>query len=257
MTTLRKNGKKVRKMDCNIVTNCYITEFRDGSRRIFFPFKRPNGGGGKKKDLNPSDDKILKSIDRSKRLIRDLGFENDFKYFGTITNGLGIDDREFFDLTRHKLSDYSRRTNPEFKYIIVPDRSGENQNRLHFHGLFKGIPEDQLLKAVNPHTGEDILYKGLNVFNWDKMSGIGFTNFTEVQDIEKAAAYIAGYSVKAFRLLPEYPRKVLHSNNLKYPEQYDAYLDEDYYLSTEFQRKEGVYCSANEFGYFILEKNPN
>lgn len=238
----------------DICPNCYITEFRDGSRRIFFPFKKPNGGGGKKKDLYPSDEKILKSIDRSKRLVRDLGFQNDFQWFGTITNGLGVSDREFFDKTRLKLSQYSRRTNPEFKYIIVPDRSGENQNMLHFHGLFKGIPLNEITSAINAKTGKQLLYKNMPVFNWNRIDGVGFNNFTEVQDIEKAAAYIAGYSAKAFRLLPEYPRKVLHSNNLNLPKQYDAYLDEDYYLSTEFQRLPNVYCSSNEFGYFILEK---
>lgn len=241
----------------DIGTNCYITVFRDGSRRIFFPFKRPNGGGGKKRSTDPTEDEMLKSIQRSKRLIVDLGFENDFKFFGTLTNGLGCSDREFFDKMRTKLSDYTRKTNPNFKYIIVPDKSGENENRLHFHGLFKGIPESELLPAINPHTNELITYNGLQVFNWDKVCGVGFNNFTEIQDLEKSAAYIAGYSTKAFRELSDYPRKVLHSNNLTYPKQYDAYLDEEYYLSTEFQRKEGVYCSSNQFGYFIIEKNPN
>ena len=235
--------------------NCYVTTYHDGSKRLFFPFTNMHGGGAKRKKEELSEDEIKKSIARTRRLIKDLAFENEFEWFGTITNGSDCSDRDFFDKVRKKLSDYKRRSNSEFDYIIVPDRSGENQNKLHFHGFFKGIPKKELSVAISPYTGKTIKYKKLTVYNWNKFIDIGFNDFTRIKDLSKSSSYIAGYATKTkWDLLTDCPRKVLHSSGLKMPERKFIYLDENIWLGHDIQIDPNCYCMSNDFGYFIYIK---
>ena len=186
-----------------------------------------------------------------------MAVENDFEWFGTLTNGSGCSDREFFDRVRKKLSDYKRKTNPDFAYIILPDRSGENENRLHFHGIFKGIPPDELKKAISPYSGKPLLWYGEEVYNWFKFKDIGFTNFTKIRDLSKVSSYVAKYATKAsWQLLLDCPRKCLHSAGLKEPLHEFKYMDEEFWLSYDMQKKSDVWCGANPFGYYLYIQKP-
>lgn len=240
----------------NCTPNCYITTYKNGSKRLFFPYSAMNGGGSRQKRLcEPSEDDIKKSIARTRRKLRDLALENDFQWFGTLTNGLGVPDRDFFDLVRKKLSDYKRRSCPEFDYIIVPDRSGDNENRLHFHGFFKNLDDRFLSRAVSAKTGDFLYFKGNPVYNWNKFKDIGFSNFTKINDLNKASSYIAGYATKAnWDLLSDCPRKILHSNGLKMPDVKFEYVDEQSWLGHDIQVDPNCFCMSNDFGYFVYIK---
>lgn len=83
--------------------------------------------------------------------------------------------------------DTIRRSSPDIKYILVPER--HKSGRFHFHGLFANC--DNLSFVESGHFTND----GQPIFNVGKYK-LGFSTATAVKDNEKVTKYISKYITK-------------------------------------------------------------
>lgn len=146
--------------------------------------------------------RFLPSLIRTKSKVLELGYCNDWDYFGTFTLDPDKYDRhnlnQFQKDFSHFLRNESRRLG-KINYLLVPERhskrEGEEQAAWHMHGLIKGdIASDleDFIPGVHPQRLVDKGYK-----NWPRYAKkFGFCSFAPVLSHDGVCKYLLKYITK-------------------------------------------------------------
>lgn len=151
-----------------------------------------------------------RSLRRTQAEIADLIECNDFQWFGTLTldpKKLDRYDSEKVKLKVKNFLDNLRRISPEVKYLLVPER--HKDGALHFHALFAH------LNAQMSDSGRK--YRGQPIYNL-KAYRLGFSNFTEIRDLQKTANYCRKYITKELIAENKHSKRYWASKNLARPQ---------------------------------------
>lgn len=149
-----------------------IIKFKEG----FFVRLGPRFSKDKITSGNIESLNFIRSVQRSKSIIRDYCLENSFEWFATFTFANRRDDLDFCRQSMQKFLRQLSRYHP-IKYIIVPEFHKDKKS-LHFHALISGIPtsdlqfslfpsgDHRLSKRGNPYYEHPYFknYYGINVF---------------------------------------------------------------------------------------------
>lgn len=148
-------------------------------------------------EINKIDDSnVERSLRRSRSMVRDYVFCNDFDYFVTFTFNPKKIDRFSVDSCFSRLNQWCNRQrvnarlqNKTFRYIIIPEF--HKNGAIHFHGLIKDYPSSIIDSGV--------VQDNKRVYNL-KSFKYGFTIATEIDNTEeskeKTAYYITKYLTK-------------------------------------------------------------
>lgn len=159
------------------------------------------------------------SIRRTRRTLHDFVKCNDFELFVTFTFDPKKVNRYDMSLVYLKMQGWLKRQhdkNPDFKYIIVPEKHIDGA--IHFHALMSDYPFS--LKKTN------VIQNSRRVYNVSSFR-FGFTNaqFLDADDKEKTANYIAKYITKGMIVLSN-KRRYWSSKNLRKPQvHYNSIFD--------------------------------
>lgn len=183
------------------------------------------------KEHHITDDEELEriSISRAKRRIRQYSKCNNFKYFITVTiNSVNCDRYSLSDsqkLLRKTLKFYKRK-NHDFGYLFITEK--HEDGAYHFHGLIKGINEEDLIELKKEDFSPRTWYKmtkklkpGQKLYSLKYFdTRIGFITLTVIDDLARATTYICKYISKSpIRSLSNY--LYINSRGLKLPISYD------------------------------------
>ena len=175
-------------------------------------------------------DDVERSSRRSKAKIREYALCNDFDYFITFTFDPKRHDSEEYDGLIKKVSkwlnNYKNRKCQELKYILIPELHKDGK-KYHFHGLIKGIREEDIKEFR-------LSKKGImrhNFMPWHKT--FGFTSLEAIRDRNKVASYITKYITK--EMVVKFGRqRYLASKGLAVAETVFQTDDEDIILQLEY-----------------------
>lgn len=163
---------------------------------------------------------MLNSLKRSKQKIYDIARANEWEYFITLTfDPIKVDRYDYDDCTKKLikwLSNTKQRLNPDFRYLIVPER--HKDGAFHFHGLISAC---EGLK-ITPSGRYD--KKGSAIYNIGSY-GLGFTTATKVQNNAAVTKYITKYTTKELVQHLKGKRKYWASRNCDNPIVEDFLLD--------------------------------
>lgn len=224
-------------------------------------------------DYGKNDKKSMQSINRAKTTISDLISSNAWDYFGTLTieeknaAELGINPKDVNEVAQYLMkfiNNQNRKQGNKIKYVIIPEY--QKNGNVHFHGVFNGIRQKDLVKALNNQEfkkDKDGSYKlddngnlipnelylkplkrkGNQVFNYEPYK-LGFTDFEQIRNRERVGKYCTKY---------------LHKELLKRCEEFGAHL---YYCSQGLERPKVLYKKEIEaFNKYdketILKEFPN
>ena len=84
--------------------------------------------------------------------------------------------------------------NPNMSYILAPEPHPIS-GRIHFHGIFRNVPNWVLKEARNPHTNRLIKRNGLQIYNLENYK-YGYTTISKVTNLEAVSVYISKYITK-------------------------------------------------------------
>ena len=169
------------------------------------------------------DKRLVESVSRSKRMIYEYAFCNEFDLFFTGT----LDEKKYnrYDLEAfHKdLTQWIRNLNRIYKcdigFILVPER--HKDGAVHVHGLLRGIPEKMLHQfQIGDRMGKEIAKKvkqGQVVYNWKQYSKkFGFCSLEPIKNTEAVSKYITKYITKDLvESVPKGKQSFWHSKDLK------------------------------------------
>lgn len=166
-----------------VIENYSLIQYNDNNFR--FIVNKLNIDKSHKKMYNNVVDSNTNYL-RTKRVIRELALCNNFKYFVTLTISPLACSRDNLDeiivFLRKQLKKYKRK-NHSFQYLLIAEKHKDKKN-YHFHGLFKGINEDDIYVNKNGY---------LSCFAFDDL---GFNSFSKINDYDKTCNYITKYISK-------------------------------------------------------------
>lgn len=193
------------------------------------------------------------SIRRTRRTLHDYVKCNDFDLFVTFTFDPKKIDRYDMTMTYLKMRTWIHnqvRKDPDFKYILVPEK--HKDGAIHFHALMSGHPFP--LKKTNVIQENKRVYN-ITAFRW------GFTAATFLQKDDpdskaKAANYIAKYITKDMITIHNKHRYIASRNLQKpittYNKIYDTGLHSE--LNFKNQVSESAYNTIFEVNKDMFEK---
>jgi len=221
--------------------NTKIKTYKNGEEKItYHSYDSLKGLPSKKKSGGLSEEEKeyqrYKNLYKSKQNIIDLAYENSietpWEYFVTLT----FDDKKVnaknYDYVVQKLSnwlDTIRRKNTSMRYILVPEL--HKSGRVHFHGIFKNVPNWELEKAR--HNGRLIKKHGIQIYNLTNYK-YGFTTVSKVQNMEAVSVYISKYMTKEL-IDQDFKKRYWCSQGLNRPKIQYAYFDKftlDFYIKS-------------------------
>lgn len=222
--------------------NTKIKTYQNGEEKITYHSYNSFKGlpNNKKKSGGLSEEEKeyqrYKNLYKSKQNIIDLAYENSldspWEYFVTLT----FDDQKvnarYYDYVVDKLTnwlDTIRRKNLNMQYILVPEL--HKSGRVHFHGIFKNVPNWKLEKAYYPGTNRLIKKKGVQIYNLTNYK-LGFTTVSKVQNMEAVSVYISKYMTKEL-IDQDFKKRYWCSQGLKRPKIKYSYFDKhtlDFYI---------------------------
>lgn len=235
--------------------NTKIKKYSNGQEKITYhsyetlkglPSNKKKGGGLTEEE---KEYQRYKNLYKSKQNIIDLAYENSldspWEYFVTLT----FDDKKVnakhYEYVSEKLSswlDTIRRKNQNMQYILVPEL--HKSGRVHFHGIFKNVPNWQLKEARYP-KGELIKKNGIQIYNLANYK-LGFTTVSKVQNMEAVSVYISKYMTKELTD-QDFKKRYWCSRDLKRPNIQYAYFDRftlNFYIqgmeSTEISKENSI-----------------
>ena len=143
-------------------------------------------------------EKLKANVRRAKNKDYELAMCNEWEYFATFTIKGDKWSRgqlhEFYGKFSKWLNNYNCRKKCNVKYVISPELHKDKKN-WHFHGLIKGIPEDELKKFVKGMHPEKLVNS--DYLNWGSYEKkFGFCSFGKIKDPERVAVYITKYVTK-------------------------------------------------------------
>lgn len=215
--------------------NTSIKTFADGSKKIkhtkynrFKGFSRKKSGGVCSD--NVKEHLTYNNMYRSKSNLIDLVYHNSmidpWQYFVTLTfDPKEVDslDYEIVSEALAKWLDNMKHQNPNMAYVIVPEL--HKSGRIHFHGLFRDVPNWDLVPARSERTGNLIKKNGVQIYNLVNYK-YGFTTVSEIKNQEAVSVYMSKYMTKELINL-NYKKRYWSSRNLKRPTvQYALWDDE-------------------------------
>lgn len=182
----------------------------------------------------PQRNDKLRSLRRTEKNLKALIRSNRFSWFMTFTFDSKYTDRQDVDECKRKMNAWLKRIQKKygkFEYVIVPEFHHDGVS-IHFHALLTSY-QGQVVEAINPKTGQQILKRGRPVFNFPDYR-LGFTTATKILDEpdeqRKAHGYLLKYVTKSFIDFPN-KRRYWPSRTLRRPP--ELYNPPDYYSSLE------------------------
>lgn len=202
-----------------------ISEYTDGVhtkyKLVYMPTLR-NAGVESEPDILPEDVidasgdivestddgtvlKLPKNVYRARSTIYELAYCNAWDWFFTGTIDGGKCDRTDLDGYRKKLSqmirNYTKRTDANIKYLIVPELHSDCKN-WHVHGFLQGLPVEHLHRFV---IGDQMssyiakkVRKGQEVYSWKKYQDtFGWCDLEPIASHDGACKYVTKYISKA------------------------------------------------------------
>ena len=151
------------------------------------------------------------SLVRSKSRVMQLGFNNKWDYFVTLTlDERKVDRYDYKSVIKVLLKffdNYKQRKSNLFRYLVIPEQ--HKDGAWHFHGFFANIAPADLV--TNEHG-----YLDFRPYS----KKFGFCSLSPVRDAEKCASYITKYITKDMFLKAPEPRTHLYfaSRGLKFDE---------------------------------------
>ena len=163
----------------------------------------------------------LNSISRTKQMIYKICRSNIWDYFVTITFDPQRANRQNYDSILSITTEYLKalkRKYKDFVYILVPELHTDGVS-WHMHGLFKNIPETELIFSGKYDS------HGLKIYNL-KHKFFGWTTLTKVKDNDKVTMYMCKYITKEMCVLSKNRKRYLASNNCLRPQENNYYIQE-------------------------------
>ena len=218
--------------------NTVIKTYADGSQKIksssYSCFK---GHSGKREGSSKSSEEDLKRLKyknlyNTKSNLIDLVYHNSmikpWEYFVTLT----FDPKEVDSLDYHKVSEAlakwtnnMKHQNPNMSYILVPEL--HKSGRIHWHGVFRSVPNWNLAAARSSKTNRLIYKNGVHQ--------------------EAVSNYCSKYMTKDLIDLA-YKKRYWSSRNLERPTKEYALFDSN---TLQFYIKKGKVTYQNDKSTFI------
>lgn len=203
------------------------------------------------------------SLLRSKQKIIDLVYHNGlikpWKYFLTLTfDPERVNSNNYDDVSDalKKWINNMKHQNPQMEYVIVPEP--HKSGRIHFHGLFRNVPNWLLTEARNPKTNRLIKKNGVQVFNLNNYK-YGYSTVSVVKDLTAVSVYISKYMTKELLNL-SYKKRYWSSRSLELPKVEYAMFNEEslkFYIDDKNIVSEHKVNSASKTSIFITTKPKN
>lgn len=240
--------------------NTVIKTYADGSQKIksssysnFKGFSRKNTLGSTLTDEELERIRY-KNLYNSKLKLIDLVYHNSmikpWEYFVTLTfNPKKVDSLNYLEVSDALANwlDNMKHQNPNMAYVLVPEL--HESGRVHFHGLFRDVPNWKLSPAKNPNTGEFIYQNDTQIFNL-KGFKYGFTTVSKIKNQEAVSVYMSKYMTKELITL-NYKKRYWSSRNLERPTKQYALLDEE---TLKFYIDKGKVTYQNDKSVFLEVK---
>lgn len=224
--------------------NTKIKKFSNGEEKVsYHSYSTLKGLSNNKKknsflNLEEKEYQRYKNLYKTKQNIIDLAYENSldtpWEYFVTLTfNDKKVNSKNY-DYVVEVLSKWlnnMKHQNKEMKYILVPEL--HKSGRVHFHGVFKNVPNWKLEKAYYPNSNRLIKKNGLQIYNLVNYK-YGFTTVSEIKNMEAVSVYISKYMTKEL-IDDNYKKRYWCSKSLNRPKYEYAHLDEKslkFYIDT-------------------------
>ena len=199
--------------------------------------------------------KMIESLIRSKRMVFEYSFSNDWDYFATFTIDPQKFDRhnlnEYHNKFSHWLRNYFRRKYGEnVQYICIPEQ--HKDGAWHEHALIKGISKQHLelfkLEDDLPKYIKDKLKAGEEIYNCPMyMKKFGWCTFEPVRNSEACAKYITKYITKdMLKSVTDYGAKIYYaSRGIKKAE----IVTRGFYNGNYIADFSNDYCKKSTFAY--------
>lgn len=152
-----------------------------------------------------NDEKIERSISRSRSTIFELAYCNEWDYFATLTIDPDKYDRTdldgFHKILTQFFRNYGRKFDTKIDFLLVPELHQDGKN-WHLHGFFKGIPPEELQPfKIGDKMGKHIAEKlknGETIYNWLAYAKrFGFCDLEPIRNHEACSKYITKYINKS------------------------------------------------------------
>ncbi len=237
------------------IYNTEIKTYADGSKKIKYHSYGVVKGLSRKRvgvgDEKNRDYCRYKNLYKSKQKLIDLVYHNalvsSWEYFVTLTFDPKIVDSLDYECVSKALAkwiDNMKHQNPNMSYILVPEL--HKSGRIHWHGVFKSVPNWKLEPARNENTGRLIYKNGVKIYNLVNYK-YGHTTVSEIQNQEAVSVYCSKYMTKDMIDL-DYKKRYWSSRNLEKPNIEYAYFNEenlDFYI----EKGEDLYRSENTISF--------
>lgn len=241
--------------------NTVIKTYADGSQKIksscYSCFK---GHSGKRNGTSKSDDEELKRLKyknlyNSKSKLIDLVYHNsliqNWEYFVTLTfDPKEVDSLDYQSVSTAlaKWTNNMKHQNPEMAYILVPEL--HKSGRIHWHGVFRNVPNWKLEAARSANTNRLIYKNGAQIFNLTNYK-YGHTTVSKIKNQEAVSVYCSKYMTKDMIDLA-YKKRYWSSRNLERPTKEYALFDEE---TLQFYIEKGEITYQNEKSLFLTVKS--
>lgn len=237
--------------------NTVIKTYADGSQKIKSSnYSKFKGHSGKRDRSSKSDDEELKRLKyknlyNTKSNLIDLVYHNSliepWEYFVTLTfNPEEVDSLDYQEVSTAlaKWINNMKHQNPLMSYILVPEL--HKSGRIHWHGVFKNVPNWNLVPARSPNTNRLIYKNGVQIFNLANYK-YGHTTVSKIKNQEAVSVYCSKYMTKDMIDLA-YKKRYWSSRNLKRPTKTYALFDES---TLQFYIEKGKVTYQNDKSVFI------
>ena len=155
----------------------------------------------KEKVFSSYDFKLSQSISRSKKIIFELAFCNEWNWFFTGTLNPNVHDRTDLNKFHRDLTLFLRRygvkNGLKIHFLLVPELHDDGKS-WHVHGLISGLPLSHLKQfEIGDKMSKKLLEKVLNgekIYNWLEYSRkFGFCDLELIKNHEAVSKYITKY----------------------------------------------------------------
>lgn len=238
-------------MEQRINYNVRRKTYKDGTLQYMFysNAKETNFTETKKKRKKGTGDPEKNKADARKRAIQmvyDIARSNPWTWFITLTfDPEKVNSFDYEECVEHLKRFTQRLQKRHFVYLLVPEL--HESGRYHFHGLVKGnLP---VTPAKSPYGKLLLDDKGRQIYNIS-IYEYGFTTATAIDDMSKAASYVAKYITKE-DCVPPGKKSYWASRGLNLPEvDYLELSKEEYceiFNSADYQK-----VTESQWGRFEL-----
>jgi hypothetical protein len=260
-----------------IFYNTKIKTYANGSKKITYHsydtcIGAPglNRVGSCKSSAESQEHSKFISLLRSKQNIIDLAYHNGlvkpWEYFLTLTFDPSIIDSTDYAKVGEVLTRWinnMKHQNKQMEYIIVPEP--HKSGRIHFHGIFRNVPNWKLTPARSPKSNRLIKKNGIQIYNLNNYK-FGYSTVSKVSNLEAVSVYISKYMTKELLDL-SYKKRYWSSKSLLRPDVEYARFNEktlEYYISNldnitsyvvkDDGAKKSIYVTSNNICYVNLYK---